>query len=507
MLHRLAGLDWVAVVLSPLMVLLMEAFWVYPWLAWVGKWPSLGWQRPPLSLVSLILLLVAAFSVTRWLTTRRWSLRWIRLSIIASGLVAIFLVVRIEYGAGLGLLDGRWFVVMARVLLDSFSHLHPEVIALAAGVYLWWRGMRWGRSPFYFGDVYRSFLIGLVALVLLIVVWGVGWGDNPIRNLISSVGLYVVGFFFCALTALALTNLQAIQEEVKEKEGAALVFSRRWLPIIVGVIGGIVLVGIGIASIFSADFVTFLGHLLNLASDLLLKAVYYLIVIPVGYLVWGLDYILRFIVSLFQTNQASLPSFSANMTEMERLPQAASKALSPEAILAIKWAFFSLVAAGVLFLLARAIFRYRSYRGEDEVDEISESLWSWGGFLADLRLFFSLLRQRFRRKSKEVRPPAPVPAQEWWGDVPGRLGIREIYQRLLWQASQLRIIRQRQETPYEYAGRLGQAVPEGSAQLRELTGLYVNVRYGDLAIGAKEVDHANSLWRVLRELLQRDESR
>jgi len=496
--HKSVNLRWLDAALTPLAVILMEMGWVYPWIAWLGKLSVPVSQRPPLSLVSLILLLGAAFLVTRLFLGRRWSLSWIRLSIITCGLIAIFMVVRLEYSNGLGLLDGVWFVQTASVLLNSFSHPHPIVIALAAGVYLWWRGISWGRSPLYFDHIYRSFLIGFIALVVLILVWGA----SPLKNLISTIGLYVAGFFFCGLTALALTNMRAIREEVKGKEGAALVFSRRWLTIIVGVIGGIVLLGIGAASIFSADFVALLGRLLSLASDLLFKLLGYLL-IPLVYLAAGLIYVAEFFINLFRQEPVTQPFSTGNLTGITGLPQVVTKALPPEAILALKWGFFSLVIAGVLFLLFRAIFHYRPYRSKDDAEEIDESLWSWEGFMADVRLFFSLLRQRFGQRAAAK---APVPSPYPWGEVESRLDIREIYRRLLWQASHLRMARQHHETPYEYAERLGQAVPQGSAPLSELTRLYINVRYGDLEAEANQVDYANSLWRVLQRLLGRVET-
>jgi hypothetical protein len=497
---KLVNLRWVNSVLLPLVVILMEVFWIYPCLAWAGKWSALTWQRQPLSLASLVFLLGVTFLATRFFLGRRWPLYWIRLSIIACGLIAMFVVVRIEYGTGTGLLSGQWFVQTALALLDSYSHPHPMVIALLVGVFLWWRGISWGRSPLYSETIYRSFLFGLAALVVLILVWGAGWGADPFKNLVSTVGLYVVGFFFCGLTALALTNLQGIQQQMKEKEGTALVFSRRWLFIIVGVIGGIVLAGIGAASMFSAEFVALLGRLLNIASGLLFKLLEYLL-IPIGYLVAGLFYAGQFIINLLAKERAPLTFSSENLTGIGQLPQVIPKALSPEAILAIKWGFFSLVIAGVLFLLARAILRYWSYPAKDEVEEISESLWSWEGFKADLRLFFSLLRQRYRRQSHKVTVGSHAPGKFQWQGVEVRLDIREIYRRLLWQASDLKIARRHQETPYEYAERLGQAVPEGGVPLSELTNLYVNVRYGDLEAEPRQVDYANSLWRILQRLL------
>ena len=33
---RLRGFDWLGVVFYPLAVILMESFWVAPWLSWIG---------------------------------------------------------------------------------------------------------------------------------------------------------------------------------------------------------------------------------------------------------------------------------------------------------------------------------------------------------------------------------------------------------------------------------------------------------------------------------------
>ena len=202
-INRLAKLNWVTVVLSPLMVVLMEAFWLYAWFAWLGKWQTLAWQRPPLSLASLILLLGISFFATRFIFNQNWALRWTRLSIVAGGLVAIFIVVRIEYAAGFGLLSGQWFIDMGNIFLNSFSSFHPIMIAIPAGVYLWWHGISRGRSPLYISDIYRSFLVGIVALVILVIVWRASLGAESLESLASTIAPLIAAFFFFGLTALA----------------------------------------------------------------------------------------------------------------------------------------------------------------------------------------------------------------------------------------------------------------------------------------------------------------
>ena len=107
-LRHLTGINWIALLVAPLAVILMEAFWVYPWLIWLGKWSALTWQRTPLSLASLVFLLTLSFLVTRLMLKRRWQLAWLQLGIIGCGMVAILAVVRLEYGAGLRLVNTQW---------------------------------------------------------------------------------------------------------------------------------------------------------------------------------------------------------------------------------------------------------------------------------------------------------------------------------------------------------------------------------------------------------------
>ncbi|MFC1864637.1 DUF4129 domain-containing protein [Chloroflexota bacterium] len=502
-MRRLLNLNWVAAVLFPLTVILMEAFWLYPWLVWVGQQSAFTWQHPLLSLTSLILLMSTSFFATRFLLKQKWSLRWIQLSIVSWGLVAIFMVLRVEYSAGFELLDGRWFVHTGRIFLNSFSHLHPMVVALAVTVYLWWRGISLGRSPLHVDDIYRSFLVGLTALVMLIIVWEAGLGDGSLQGLTSTVGFHIVGFFFFSLMALALSHLQTIQQKILEKEEIAQILDRRWLYIMLGVVGGIVIVGIGTASIFSSEFVALLKHLWGLTYDLLVQALYY-VTLPVLYVMAGLFYVAQLVINLLRGGQPPQPLQISGPTEIEDLPEKVIPYALPEyALIAIKLGVFAVVAGVVIFLLIRAIRRYQSFRVQAEIEETNESLWSWEGFKTDLRLFFSMIWKRLEDKRKQLLPSSPVPSWYAEGDVQGILSIREIYRRLLWEASCSGIARQHHETPYEYASRLGHTVPDGSEQMGELTNLYIDVRYGDIVAEDNQVSYANNLWKVLQKLLRR----
>jgi cbb3-type cytochrome oxidase subunit 3 len=421
---------------------------------------------------------------------------WIQSGIIISGLTAIFLTVRTEYGAGFPLFSVEWFSYYAQAVIDSFSHPHPIVIALPAGIYLWWRGIILGRSFFHFTDVYRSFLIGLSALILLIIVWGISAGAYSIQIMTSTVGIHVIGFFFFGLMAMALVNLHDIQQRMKAKDGLAKSFGRRWFLVIIGVTGSVVLIGIGIASIFSPQIINFIRQILDFVYDILIK-IFVFLMIPILFVLEWLIYLGKLIINWLSGGKSPPPVETPEFLNPENLEEGTGN-LSPEVILALKWVVLALILIAVIFILYKTVKRIRSSRSKDEIEEEQESLWSWGGFKSDLRLFFDMIFGRFRRKKKliseNIRSDYPVEAE----DSVTRLSIREIYRHLLRQTAKTGVPREKDETPYEYAGRLVKIIPDGVEPLTELTKLYVDVRYGEYQIEEKKIDNANSLWRRLR---------
>ncbi len=286
------------------------------------------------------------------------------------------------------------------------------------------------------------------------------------------------------------------------QEEMVRVFARRWLPTVLGVIASIVFLAVGITSIFSSELVTSLARLFTIISDFLFQALSYLF-IPLGYLAEGLIYVAQFILNLLRHVGLVKASQTGKLPAPPELPEPRELQVPAEAVLAMKWALFALLAIVVAFLFARAIIRYLSSRAQDDVEETHESLWSWEGFRADLRLLFSIVRQRFKRKRREVAPASRVPGWYIRDDIQSMSSIREIYQCLLWEAACAGMARQLHETPYEYARRLGKAVPDGSVPLGELTDLYVAIRYGEIEAEDYQVGHANNLWKVLKFLLRR----
>lgn len=504
--RRLANADWISLALTPVAVILMEVFWFYPWLVWMGKWRVFAGDRPPLGLVSVLVMIAGAFIVTRYLLGRQWPDGWIRFGVVASALLLAYAVIRTEFHGGYGLLDGDWFGYAGSRILDAFDEADRLMVAMPAAAYLWWRGIVHGREPASVGDIYRTFLFGIGAFVLLVVVWRANQGVGSLDDLASTVAPQVAAFFFFGLAAMALTNLKGIQQRMPREESIGA-FNRRWLPTLMVIAGAIVLVGLAVAGAFSPEFVAFLRRVLDTAVEVVRQAIYYILV-PFGYIAAAIIWVGLWLRDLIRGDD--IPFFEIDVpsgvgkSEAEEIPP--GNPIPETLVMILKWALFVAVALVIVFFLAKAVSRFRASRRGAEAGDIDESLWSWQGFKEDVWLLLSAALDRFRRK-RRVAAGATIP--EWFleEDPAGRLDIREIYRRLLWQAGRYGSGKRDHETPHEYERRLGPTLPDGSRQLSELTGLYVSVRYGDEDAPSPVIDRANGLWAILRGVLRRPEDR
>jgi hypothetical protein len=487
------GFDWLATVLYPLAVILMESFWVYPWLAWVGTWPAFAASRPVLSLASVIITLAVSLLATRLALRQPWSLWRVRATVVVSGLVVILLVLAVDYRTDYVFLSGSWFGYASHTLGTAFTNMQTFVLAIPVLLYLWWRGIVLGQTTSYFRDIYRTFVLGMLALIVLIIFWQISASSESFTKPGAEVGWYIMAFFFFGLVSIAVSHFYLMRRSMPREE-AQLTSVWRWLPIMLGVIGGVVLVGFGVASIFSPSLFDSIGHGFNAIGHFLGTAL--------GYILWPIifvfEWLVKFLIFLLNLLRGT-PEQSANATgnaTQPPFPEVIPKELPPWVTEAIKWFVAAVIIGLVIFFLARAVSRMRQRRGRDEIEEIHESLWSWKGLRDDLKELLGMLGNRFKR-----RPAAA--GYSFDEDATGRMDIREIYRHVLWEGNRSGIPRRRHETPREYSGRMMRSVPEGESSLKDITGEYEDVRYGEINIPEEQVDEANRLWQTLKGMLRR----
>jgi hypothetical protein len=484
--------DWMALVLYPLSVILMEAFWVAPWLTWIGNFSFFYEQRPVLSLASVIIIVVVSLVITRVFTPKSWPLWKIQLTVIGSGLLTMLLVIAVEYSDGYTLLSGAWFSHIGQVLGDTFSSAGTVSVAIPTIVYLWWRGIVLGQSTSYFRDIYRSFLLGMGAIILLIILWQITAASGNMPKPGADIGANVIAFFFFGLLAIAISHLYNMRRAMP-KEDAKLTSVWRWLPVMLGVIGGMVIIGFGVASLMSPEFIDAVGRGANAVMGVLIKIFEY-ISYPFVYIAMGLVYAFKWFISLFAQQQQDQDASSANQSMPDWGENNQGAELSPLVISIIKWTLLAIIIALVIFFLAKAVARYRARHAQEDMDEVRESLFSWKALRDDIAEMF----RSMRRKPKPPKAPEHI-----FDENAAGLDIREIYRHMQWEAGRSGIPRRRHETTEEYARRIRHIVPDSTKPLNKLTGMYENVRYGEEMASVDKERNANDLWQMIRGMIRK----
>jgi hypothetical protein len=480
----------------PILAILMEVFWFYAWLVWLSSITALGWPNPPLNLWSCLAQAVFSEVLNRYALARKWSLKKVRLLVLPGSLALLLLLIRLNLGGGYTLWDGGW---------GGYISGHPGqlIIGLLAGVYLTWRGLSVGTQNSTFRNIYNRFLVGLAAIVILLVLWGVTKGE--LSRIGSSPVAFTVLFFGTGLLGMATANLEALRVELMQHQEASVSFNRRWISMLVALVLVILAVGIAVASIFSTDLATTLLHYLGVIGDWLLTAFVYLLY-PVAFVATGLYYVFRWLLSLITHGPPPDQQQLQGVQDLKDIFKEQGNVPIPEGvILALKWGSILLAAAAVIYFLTRIIMRYTQSKTTEDIDEVHETLGSWKLLSADLRALLAWLfrwAHRPKRASSESAGAnyTPVEIDEDSGRV---YTARELYRAWLWQASQRWSPRRLSETPYEYRQRLNQSGDAANLdeEVKELTESYVSERYGQEKTGAEALKKLNQVWRTLRSKL------
>ena len=484
----------------PMLAVLIEVLWIYPWFVWMSEWEVLEWTEPPIALGSAMVLLVVAEVLSNHSMIRNWSIGRTYLMVVPTLVLLLGVMVRLDMGSGYVLWDLGW-------IQYAMERISPICGGLIFGTLLLWRGISAGRDTPSFDDFYRKFLVGLIALVLLLALRSSITGASEI---VASTGFYVLGFFSTSLLSLGLINLQSIREEMLRREGSPGVLNQRWFLMLLGVVFIILAVSLVTTSAFSFKLATSLLNPLGILAGWLLTVFIYTLALPLGVVAAVLIYVLRFLRSLVEPGQPPVPLNLPNPGELRRTVEGqGSYGIPPEALLVFKWVLAILVVLLILFILASALRRYWKDRKEEEgVEEVSESLWSWEWFKSDLRSYLSRLLRRFRRDRHITPAAAPMQIAASYAGASDRIfTVREIYQGVLMEGRRAGLPRRQPETPYEYQERLQNNFPPGGSELQAITDAYTAHRYGKVDTTDEELGMLNHIWHRLFHTFQCDTSK
>ena len=479
--------------LQAIIAVLMELFRSYPWLIWFSGLALLSWENPPLSLPSALAIALVSGVMTKATLAWRWSLGKARLTTMVTIAVLLLFLVRLEHGAGYSLWDTAWF--------GTAAHLVPSMlVAFAFGFYLVWRGIVVGREEFAGGNLFRDFVIGVIAFIFLIILWVISSHVMTSQRTLTALGPYVLGYFSAGLLALGLSRFQSLRAGMTEDTG---LLTRRWLLLLLALVLIIVLIAAAVASGLSMDLMSMLIKPLGTLFNWLLIALLYIIGYPLGVLATGLYYVLRFFLQLLRGDvkpqQFNMPDFSDLQKQIEGVQPAS---LPYALIVALKWIVGTIIVAALIYLLARALFRYRRAKEDTGVREINESLWSWESFKADLLAFFRNLLAKFRRKPRIFASPPAPPVATVLKDGDQVLDVRELYRGLLWEGHKAGLPKRAGDTPYEYRSALDEALSAEHDSLSILTDVYVQHRYGHIPVKSERIKALVQIWLRIRSLLR-----
>jgi hypothetical protein len=479
----------------PVLAILMEVFWAYIVLAWIRQ--IAAWPEVPFNLASCLILALATEILVRFALARKWPVFRVRVVILPLTLLLLIVLIRWSLGGGYAIGDTNWFSYAA-------NEMSAIIVAFLFGIYLIWRGISVGRQPNAFSDLYRRFIIGLAAVIVILILWG--FAGEKQGDVWGSVGLEIILFFGSGLLALAIANLETLRIELQEHQEATSSFTRRWISMLVILVVAIIGLSTALVSIFSTNTAGTITHFLGNLWDWLVTGIIYLLY-PIGFVAQVLIYVGQFLLKLFGVNTPP-PQEITGPIDWSKMMQGQQPSQIPEALLQIlKWGAIIAVIGLIVFFLVRALTRYWQAKTEEGVEETNETLWSWKVFSMDLKSVLAwLFRWLPRRKRKpaatsiSVFDPASVSAD------PDRIySIREIYQALLWEGRQSGTPRRQSETPYEYGKRLKQYNHEISDELDNLTEAYILERYGQVNPEAQKVSWINRLWRSLRAKFHQSE--
>ena len=461
----------------------MEVCWLRPLLVFLVQ----GQANDALPPLAILVLILVAYWTSRVLIASRVRLSWARvliLSVAALSIVGASWFWRYDQYFPL---DPAWIGSWLANLSRALSTLHqPDLIALLAGVYLWWRGITMSRIGQPFDRVFDSFRVGLVLLLLVSLAQSVtGWELQVLP--------YAFEFFLFGLAGMALARLN----EIDESGQLRLRRDRYWLVILVTAIALVLGLGMASAMLFGVDVSGVLAAILGPIAWLF-QVVVYIVLLMLGYLA-------QLLVSLIQVVFPPIPpgqpiesvatGLEASVTPVIMEPYG----LPPAIEFGVKVFLGVGLALLLLYILARAIRRWQRAAPESP-EEVHESIFSAAALGDDLN---SWLRNLWNNLTvRRRRPGTGLPLLDENDPLYASFAIRRLYAELLAVAAAVGLDRAPGQTPYEYLPHLQVALPQHTDASVDFTVAYARARYDALRTTRADLEAARAAWDRLREDLR-----
>lgn len=436
---------------------LMEASWY--WAAWRVAFGLFSPQSPPPSFLMVALLMLLAVFVARYLNIFQAGGARSVVSIAAVIGVLMFAV-----AAAVGLGGPGPFLVGLREFND------PNFMFTLGYLGLWWRAISLVQGGFSADVTGFRFRVGVIIFMWVLLA-------AALANVSVTPAIFV--YFAASLLAMGLARVEDVS---RDSAGVATPFDRAWVSILIGAVVAVMLFGLLVSLIVSAESVrTFLGWLGPLWD--VLAAIFIVILAVIAYLLTPLaEALARALRPALDNMPLRLPATPApGDQDVTQTPS-----ILPEAVaMGLKWV---LLAAGLLAAVALLGMWAQRRRAAalEPVPELRESIWSADAFAQDARNLWQRTLDRFRRRS-----------QGHASDT-----VRHIYANLQLIAAAHGAPRPADDTPYEYLPVLLAAFPDADADLRLLTDAYVDAHYHELPTSDAALQEARLAWARARQVIE-----
>jgi hypothetical protein len=457
----------------------MEACWIYPWLLF-----ALGtsWHAVRVPYAAILLTLLAAFFVTRYLDRRAVSLAWQRLWTIVLAICCTLLLLKLYVYPGYGLVDPSWLARFVWELGNVLQRIHPSFVLALTSLLLWWRGIELAQRDLGLQSIGFSFRVGIIAFLwlFLVAIFGVRIDATP----------FAFVYFACGLVVLGLARIEDVGES---RLGVRSPFDASWTGLLIGAAVVVVVLSLIAARVISVRNIAALLGEFRPAITLLARLASPLLIVLARLLEWILTSLIRIFGAALGQDLGSegaegLASWIEELRQMQGLD--AQQGFMATILQVLKWGFISLAILGALAGIALSISRIRRGAADSRAADF-DSVWESGNASQDAR---DALESRWRRWREELR----ARLARLRGEAYSLATIRHIYASLVRLAATLGLSRQDAETPYEYIVRLRRVFPGSEDELRLITQAYVQAHYGEQSFSPQHVQRVREAWFTLR---------
>ncbi len=409
--------------------------------------------------LALVVAVALGFALARWLRRRRTTARASRGLLVLGGLAAALVLY-------LGPLLPRIGNVVT-------GHTDALIVVTVALLFAWYHGTVLADEGLSFDAVYALFRRALILLFSGLALSALRGGDVASGLAADGWGRIVL-FFLSGLCALATARV----EDERRRGGIgerAVTWRSEWLATVVGVVGVVLLVGLGLAALFSPHALTATWGLFGTLRQALVRLLTPLVLL-LSALLDPLIRAIRWLLGEHKHGRLIPPIRTGRMhpsSPIDTAPiQVAKDIVAIAALLALLAALWYVAA------LWRDSMRVRRPEWSGDAVEERVSLWSW--HMLARAVAAALRRLRARILGRRVRAGDGTQAHKG-SESDERIApssVRAVYRRMLERTARLGLPRRCDETPQEYLGRLRRLPIPAERDAALLTATYTHVRYG-----------------------------